>query len=154
MNCKSVSVMTGRFFLLQPKLICLVVLSSNYLLYDFNATRFRNWKKILNILVLLVSLEILLHYPDIDVSNWFRGDVQWIMDKVFREKLIVQMASTLFSHFSTEFLVFACICVRSIIIRLIVMSYLDARQKILVLHLKHNWTYFWLSWKAIEFSGC
>ena len=39
-KCKSVSVMTGLlFFLLQPKLFWLVVLSANYLLYDINATR-------------------------------------------------------------------------------------------------------------------
>ena len=41
-NCKSVSVITGiHFFLLQPKLIWLAVLSSNYWSYDFNATRFQ-----------------------------------------------------------------------------------------------------------------
>ena len=41
-NYKSVSVMTEAVsFLLQPKLICLAVLSSNYFLYGFNATRFQ-----------------------------------------------------------------------------------------------------------------
>ena len=42
-NCKSVSVMKGPpSFLLQPKLIWLVALFSNYSLSDFNATRFQN----------------------------------------------------------------------------------------------------------------
>ena len=42
-----------------------------------------------DIFLLLVPLEILSHYPDIDVSHWLREDVQWIMGKVFREKLMV-----------------------------------------------------------------
>ena len=46
-NCKSVSVMRGPpFFLIQPKLICLVTLFSNYSLYDFNTTRFQSLKKV------------------------------------------------------------------------------------------------------------
>ena len=41
-NCKSVSVMTRTpLFLLQPKLFCLAVSSSNYWLYGFNASRFQ-----------------------------------------------------------------------------------------------------------------
>ena len=42
-NCKSASVTKGPpSFLLQPKLIWLVALFSNYSLSDFNATRFQN----------------------------------------------------------------------------------------------------------------
>ena len=45
--------------------------------------------KFLNIFLLLVPIEILSHYPDIDISHWFRERVQWIKDKLFREKLMV-----------------------------------------------------------------
>ena len=34
-------------------------------------------------------IEFLSHYPDIDISHWLRENYQWIMDKVFREKLMV-----------------------------------------------------------------
>ena len=71
-NGKSVSVMTGfSSFLHQPKLIWLAVLS------------------ILDISILLVPLEILSHYSDIDVTHWLKDDVQWTTDKVFSEKLMV-----------------------------------------------------------------
>ena len=77
-------------FQLRPKLILLKVLSSNYLLYELNATRFQKFLKIFSdIFVILVPLEILSHYPDVDISHWFRGHFQWIMDKVVREMLIV-----------------------------------------------------------------
>ena len=39
----------------------------------------------LDISVKLVPLEILSHYPDIDISHWLREQFQWIMDK-FSEK--------------------------------------------------------------------
>ena len=43
-KCKSVSVMTVPLsFPLQPKRFLIVVLSSNYWLYDFNATRFQKY---------------------------------------------------------------------------------------------------------------
>ena len=80
MNCKPVSVTTGP-----PSL---AVYSSKYLLYDFNATNFQK-KIFLDILLLLVPLEILSHYPDIDISHWLGEDFQWIMDKAFKEKLLV-----------------------------------------------------------------
>ena len=44
----------------------------------------------LDIFLRLVSLEILLHYPDIDMSHWLREDVQGMMDIVFRENLWVK----------------------------------------------------------------
>ena len=43
----------------------------------------------LDFLVILDILEILSHYPDIDISHWFSEHFQWIMDKVFRERLMV-----------------------------------------------------------------
>ena len=39
--------------------------------------------------IILVPLEILSHYPDIDVSFWVRENFQWVMDKISREKLMV-----------------------------------------------------------------
>ena len=89
-NCKSVSVIKGTpSLLLQSKIFWLAVLSSNYLLYDFNATRFLNFEKnFLDIFLLLVPLEMLSHYLDIAISHWLEEDFQWIMDKVFREKLM------------------------------------------------------------------
>ena len=41
------------------------------------------------IFVLLVTFELISPYPKIDSSNWLRKCVQWIIDKVFREKLMV-----------------------------------------------------------------
>ena len=89
--CKSASLTTGHpSLLLQPKLIWMLVLSSNYFLYEFNATRFQNFKRnFLDVFVLLVPLEIISYYPDIDFSHWLREEVQWNMVKVFREKLMV-----------------------------------------------------------------
>ena len=55
--------------------------------YDINATSFEIF--FLDIFILLVPLEILSHYPDIDISHWLRNHVHWMMDKVFREKLLV-----------------------------------------------------------------
>ena len=52
-------------------------------------------KNFLDSFVILVSLLILSHYPDIDISNWLSEKFQRITDKAFREKLIVLMASTL-----------------------------------------------------------
>ena len=75
-------------FVLQPNLIWLAVSPSNYLLYDFNDTRFQKIKKkILDIFVLLVTFEILSQYPIIDSSHWLKEDVQWITDKIFMKNL-------------------------------------------------------------------
>ena len=61
--------------------------------------------------VLWVPFEILSRYPNIDSSHCFSKDTQWIIDKDRREKTFVLIGfNTFFSHFSTEFLVFACIC--------------------------------------------
>ena len=38
--------------------------------------------------LLLFPLEILSHYPEIDNAHFLRKDIQWILDKVFREKLM------------------------------------------------------------------
>ena len=41
---------------------------------------FKIFQKILENFVILVPLEILSHYPDIDISQWLRENFQWIMD--------------------------------------------------------------------------
>ena len=46
-------------------------------------------KKFLDIFVLLVTFEILPHYPKIDSSHWLNKDVQWITDNNFIEKFMV-----------------------------------------------------------------
>ena len=51
-------------------------------------TRFQFFFRFLDIFVLLVTFEILSHYPNIDSSHWLRNDVQWITDEVFREKFL------------------------------------------------------------------
>ena len=76
---------------------------------DFNDTRFQKVLKFfLDICVLLVTFEILSHYPKTDSSYWLKEEVEWITDKLFREKLMFSNGfDFFFSHFSTEFLVFA-----------------------------------------------
>ena len=68
----------------------------------------------LDISGLLITFEILSHYPKIDSSYWqsvFQKDVQWITEKFFREKFIVSNGfDLLFSHFSTEYFVFSYFC--------------------------------------------
>ena len=49
----------------------------------------KNFKDFWIILVLLVPFEILSNYLNIDITNWNREDVQWIIEKVFREKRMV-----------------------------------------------------------------
>ena len=62
----------------------------------------------LDISVLLVTFEILSHYPKIDSSYWLQDNVQWITDNFFREKLMVSNGFDLFfSHVPNDFLVFA-----------------------------------------------
>ena len=39
--------------------------------------------------VFLNPFEILSHYPNLDSSRWFREDFQWIIEKIFREQLIL-----------------------------------------------------------------
>ena len=51
---------------------------------DFN---FLN--KFILFFVISVPFEILLHCPNIDSSLWLIEDVQLIVEKVFREKLMV-----------------------------------------------------------------
>ena len=38
---------------------------------------------------MLFPFEILSHYLGIDSSNWFRKDVEWIIDNDLRENLMV-----------------------------------------------------------------
>ena len=68
MYCKSVSVMTGPFFKINPKLFYLAGLCSNYWCYDFDARVFITFlKKNLDLFFLiLVPFGILTNYPNID----------------------------------------------------------------------------------------
>ena len=51
---------------------------------------FKIFQKIfLDFFVILDPLEILSHYPDIDISHLLSEVFQWIMDKVFRERVMV-----------------------------------------------------------------
>ena len=50
---------------------------------------FKKNKKKLDIFVLLVTFEILSHYPNMDISHWLTEDVQWITDKNFLERCMV-----------------------------------------------------------------
>ena len=49
------------------------------------------------------------YYPKIDRSHWLREDIQWILNKNFRQKLKANF-DNIFSHILTDFVVFACIC--------------------------------------------
>ena len=57
-------------------LVTVTVFSSNSWFYDFDATRFQKTLKFLDILVFLVPVDILSHYPNIDSSQWFKENVQ------------------------------------------------------------------------------
>ena len=83
--------MTGPlYFLLQLKLIWLAILSFKSRLYDFNATIIQIENQNCWIFfVFLVLSEILPRYPYIDSLHWLREDVQWVIDKVFREQFMV-----------------------------------------------------------------
>ena len=120
--CKSVSVITvSPSILMQPKLIWLAVLSSNYWSFDSNARRFHKIFKILDVFVLLVLFEILSHYIKIASSNWLRKNVHWIIDKIFREKSMVELTLS-----SRTFLIFwfsPIYIVVFMVIRLIGMFY-------------------------------
>ena len=57
-------------FLLQRSLNGLAALSSNYWIYAFNDTRFqKTFKKVLDIFVLLVTFEVISHYPNTAAPN-------------------------------------------------------------------------------------
>ena len=76
-------------FLFQPKLIWYALLYANYRFYEFDGTSFQNFKKKIQIFFgNLIPFEILFRFPTIDSSHWLRKDVQWIVDKVFREKMV------------------------------------------------------------------
>ena len=118
--------MTGiPIFLLQPILTSSAALSSNYWLYDFNATRFQFFKKkswtfgnfgffLKSYLVILILMASLV----------FIENVQGIIDKVFREKIYgLNGFNTFFSTFGQNFWFLHVFVVVFIVIRLIVMSY-------------------------------
>ena len=74
-------------------------------------TRFQKiFFRFLETFVLLVTFELLSHYPNIDSSHWLRKDVIWITDEVFREKRVLNGSDTFTSQFPTEFLLFAYFC--------------------------------------------
>ena len=61
---------------------------------------FKFFEKIFGYIFLFLDpFEILLHYDLTDSSHWAREDVQRILDKVFREELLIKMSSTLSSTF-------------------------------------------------------
>ena len=49
------------------------------------------------VLIILGPFELVLHYPIIDSSHWLKEEIHLIIDKFFREKSLVLMASTLSS---------------------------------------------------------
>ena len=75
-------------------------------------------KKYLVVFKNLVPIEIASCFPIFDRSYWLKEEVQLILDKFFREKLTVLMASTLSSctfpkifYFCVYFLRFHCLIV-------------------------------------------
>ena len=58
--------------------------------------------------MILVPFEFSSHYPEIDGSNWFNEDIQWIIDKFFEESQWFKWRRH-FPYFSTDFLVFSLI---------------------------------------------
>ena len=107
-------------------------------------------KKNFDIFLLLVPLENILHYPDTDISQWLRKIVQWTMFKVLNG------FDTFFSHFSIEFLVFACICCcfhsHKTYCNILLTNY--ARQISFVSNRGTTEQIFGLLFKAIDFNGC
>ena len=76
------------------------------------------------IFVLLVTFELISHYPNIDSSHWLRKYVQLITDKFFREMRMIQMALTLSSlTFLLNFWFLPVFVVVFIVVSFIVMSY-------------------------------
>ena len=122
-------------FLLQPKLFWLVVLSSNYFLYDFNATRFQNLKKNFGFFSFYWSL--LKSYHIILILICPIG-----LEKTFNESWLKFLEKSLWfiwlRHFLLALLLIFCLLpvfvVVSIVTRLIVMSYW------LTMHDKYPWT--------------
>ena len=97
-----------HFFLPLPKLVCLMVLSSNYCFYYFDATKFQYFL-IFDYFRVLVPFEMISLYPNIDSSQWFRENVQLSLR---RKDYGLNGFNTFFSLFSIE-LIFACICFHS-----------------------------------------
>ena len=73
-SCKSVSVMTeNTSFLLPPKIIWLAVCLQTICYMTSMQQYLKNFfSKLMDIFVLLVPLEILSYYPDIDICHWLR----------------------------------------------------------------------------------
>ena len=65
----------------------------NYWFYDVDASSFHIFFYYLDISISLVPFEFLRHYLNTDSSNLLREAVQWIKEKVFREQLMIYMAS-------------------------------------------------------------
>ena len=111
MNCKSVSVMKEpSSFLLQTNFIWLVVLSANYWIYDFNDTRslffsFCCYFRIVGLFWTNLTLSKKLIAP---VGLEICSMNHW--QSLQRKGSGLNGFETFFSHFSTEFLVFACFC--------------------------------------------
>ena len=50
---------------------------------------FKKSKKKLGGFVLLVTFEVLSHYPKNDSSHWLKEDAQWLTDRIFLDKFMV-----------------------------------------------------------------
>ena len=46
----------------------------------------------------LDPFEILSHFPITDCSHWYREDVERIIDEIYKEELMINIASTLYSR--------------------------------------------------------
>ena len=129
MNCKSVSIMTGRTsFPLQPKvntkLTCVGVLPYNYCLYDFKITTFQFLSNSGYFFKILDPIGIISQYYVIKNSHWFREDVQLIIETFLSEKRLVLVASPLsFCNFYTFVWVLPVFVALLLLIRLIVMTF-------------------------------
>ena len=84
----------------------------------------KNISNFLDNFVVLVIFELISHYPKIDNAQWLTREMQRTMDRVFWEKLMVQMALNLSSlTFLLNIWFLSDFVVAFIVFGLIVMSY-------------------------------
>ena len=160
-NCKFFSVMTEpSSFLLQPNFIWSAVSFSNYWLYDFND---RNFQKLLYIFWLVSYYWLLLNpYHIIQILITPIGlekNVQWITDKVFREKPLVYLTSTLSScTLLQKFWFFPCFwcCFHNLVTYGDVLLITEVWQTEVwqTSHWRLSELIYWFLLKTIDFKGC
>ena len=80
MNCKSVSVMIGPPFPIQPNLIYPAILSSKYWCYDFDARVFLHFFSF-RFFVILFPFGFLTHYHNIDSCIDFKMTLKFLYIK-------------------------------------------------------------------------